>query len=190
MEGLPPVKAKVIIEMLGSPKEHLMKTLQDYINALKERKDLTVLSQDIAEAAERDKLFSTFTELEINFKSVEKLLDFCFESMPSSVEIIEPDELILHAGAFSDLLNDLQARLHQVDMSMKQLSAQSAIIDKNAMGVLHNFIKFLTKEGGKTSEELAPTVGIKKAQLEVFLESMVEMGHMTLRDGKYTATNK
>ena len=50
MEGLPPVKAKVIIEMLGSPKAHLMKTLHDYIASLKERKDMTILSQDIAVA--------------------------------------------------------------------------------------------------------------------------------------------
>lgn len=172
------VKAKLIIEMLGSPKAHVEKTLNDYLARLREDTSLTLLSQDIAEASAQKELFSIFAELVIEFKNTTKLLDFCFESMPSSVEILEPEELVLPSGDLTDLINDLQARLHTVDMSMKQLSAKTSIVDRNAMNVLHNFVKHLLKEGARTPDQLSPIIGIKTPQLVAFLEHMVDEGKL------------
>ena len=172
------VKAKLIIEMLGSPKAHVEKTLKDYLARLSDDKALTLISQDTAEAEERNKLFSIFTELVIEFKSAAKLMDFCFEAMPSSVEILSPEELILPTGELTDLINDLQARLHTVDMSMKQLTAKTAIVDRNAMNVLHNFVKHLLKEGARTPDQLSPLVGIKADALSAFLDHMVDEGKL------------
>lgn len=178
----PRVKAKVIVEMLGTPKEHVEGTLRAYVDALPKKEKVEVLAADFAEPEERDELFMVFVELDILFKDTLHLLDFCFESMPSSVEVLEPETLSIDAASFTGILNDLQARLHTVDMSMKTLSAQTSIVDRNAMNVLHNFIKFIVKEGGKTPAQMAPIVGLKQEQLEVFLGSMVGEGKL-VRDG-------
>jgi len=55
------------------------------------------------------------------------------------------------------------------------------------MNVLHNFIKFALKEGGKTAKELAPIVGIKEEQLSKFLELMLDDGKLALRGDTYVA---
>jgi hypothetical protein len=188
MENTGKVVARVIIEMLGSPKEHVEKTMRDYVASLKKEKNLTVIAEDFAEAEERDKLFSTFVELDIEFNGVGKLFDFCFESMPSSVEIISPENLVFESSKLTSLLNDLQARLHQVDMSMKTLSAQTAVVDRNAMNVLHNFIRYVLKDGGKAAAEIAPIVGLKGEHVDVFLDNMVTEKKLRQSGGKYFAT--
>jgi hypothetical protein len=63
------VLAKVIIEMLGAPKEHIEATLKQYIEKLKkEKKDFEVMKSDFAEAKEQGKFFAAFTEI---FRSFE-----------------------------------------------------------------------------------------------------------------------
>lgn len=180
------VTARIIIEMLGTPKAHVEKTLRDYVAALREDKNIVVLAEHMAEAEERERLFSAFVELDLRFPGVDKLMDFCFESMPSSVEILEPTTLVFDSKPLTDLLNDLQTRLHQVDMAIKQLTAQNTVVDKNATNVLHNFILHLLKDGGKTADELAPLIGIHRNQLTAFLEKMIEMGKIKLHGDKYT----
>jgi hypothetical protein len=186
MENTGKVRARVIIEMLGSPKDHLEKTIHDYVAALHKEKTLTVISEDFAEAEERNKLFSTFVELELEFNNVVNLIDFCFESMPSSVEITSPETLVFDAPRLTSLLNDLQARLHQVDMSMKTLSAQTSVVDRNAMNVLHNFIKYVVKTGEKTADEIAAATGLPVDHIGTFLENMVADGKLKSNGGKYS----
>ena len=43
--------------------------------------------------------------------------------MPSSLEILEPKGLRLETNQFAGLINDLLARLHQIDMVLKGLRA-------------------------------------------------------------------
>ena len=49
-------------------------------------------------------------------------------------EIIEPEELNYKKGDFSAFLNDLQARLHDVDMALKQYKARNEMLIKNSGG--------------------------------------------------------
>ncbi len=181
------VTAKLIIEMLGSPKEHLEKTLKDYVDSLEKDKNIRMVSKDIAEPTPTEQLFSAFAELEIEFKDAAKLIDFCFEAMPSSVEIIKPDMLSTESTSLSSLLNDLLARLHVVDMQMKKLSAQSSILERNATNTLHNFVTHLCKGKPMTVEEISAAVGIKSDRLKQFLDNLITAGRLKEEGGKYSA---
>ena len=57
-----------------------------------------------------------FAELEVKTASLTHIINFCFEYMPSLIEIIEPYELKISSADVSSFLNDLQAKLHGVDM--------------------------------------------------------------------------
>ena len=103
------IHVRTILEMMGAPKEYIEKTLKDYIEKLK--KDLNIVKEDYEEAKEQGKMFSAFCELEIKFKDILELLDFCFEALPSSIEILSPENLSYKSNDFTDFLNDLQ--LHQ-----------------------------------------------------------------------------
>lgn len=175
--------ARVIIEMMGAPKEYIEKTLTDYLEKLK--KDGIKIKQEIVEKAkEQGELFSTFAELDIEFDKMEDLFGFCFDSMPSSVEILEPEELQVSANDFSNYLNDLQAKLHEVDMVVKTTRAQNAVLDKNAMNVFKNFIKYLCKDG-MTTAEMAKIVGIEERQLQKFVDILLKEEKIKKEGDKY-----
>ncbi len=126
------IKVRIINEVLGSPKEHVENTLKLLLDNMRQNKNLKLINEMIFEATKLgDKpLYSSFAELEIEFKVLEDLVGFCFDYMPSSIEILEPEELRLEAISVSDLFNELMARLHQNDMMLKNAMAELAVLKR------------------------------------------------------------
>lgn len=177
------ILGRFIIEMMGAPPEHIEKTLKGYIEKLKNA-GLQVTKEQYAkpEKPPEVKLWSVFVELEAKFKDLAELMGFCFDAMPSSVEIIEPEQLTLGAKDLGDFLNDLQARLHQTDMTIKTLRAQQKLLDQNAVTIFHNFVRSLLKGKAQSCDELARQVGIKPTELQPFLDSLLQ-GNKIVREG-------
>lgn len=167
------IHARVILEMLGAPKDYIEQTMKNYVAKLK-KEGITITKEHYEEAQPADKLFSTFAELEITFKHLQELLSFCFAALPSSVEILEPATLTLSAPTLTGFLNDLQARLHDADMIIKSVRAQSKILDNNATAVFQNFIINLVKQQPQTKETLSTIVGVEQKELEPFLKKLIE----------------
>ena len=130
------LKVRAIIEILGSPEEHVKKTMQMILDKVKQYPDTKVLSDKSfpAEKMGDKNLWSTFTELDLEVKTIQTLTGFCFDFMPSSLEIIEPEEMMMQHHAISDVLNDLLARLHQYDMVLKNIHAENIILKKRLDG--------------------------------------------------------
>lgn len=126
------INIKAIIEVAGFPKEHIEETMIKVVDKLK--KDFSVNKEEIFETvALKDKMegfWSTFCEVDLNFKGINHLIIFCFEYMPSSVEIISPEELKFNNLEIGNVLNDLLARLHHYDMLVKNLTASNEIMKK------------------------------------------------------------
>lgn len=182
------VQSRAIIEILGKPKEHVEKTIKEYTEAIKKKEDLQLLQIDISEAKEVDKeqaLWSAFAELEIQTPDLQTLIEFCFDYMPSSIEIIKPEELTIKDKATTNLLNDLQAKLHRIDMITKQLNNENTFLKKNMQSLLKNFISITLFKAEKTSENLAKIIGMDEEALEKFLEKMIEEKIITKKEDKY-----
>jgi len=132
------IKIRSIIEILGSPKEHVERTMGIVLGKLKEKKDLKVLGEKTFEAEKiKDKPFwSVFTELDIEARSIDALLGYCFDFMPSSIEILEPERLDFQCSELNNVLNDVLGRLHQYDMILKNLYAENILLKKRFEGKL------------------------------------------------------
>ena len=96
-----------------------------------------IQSLNIMAEQQKNKLWSTFADIELYAESIERLLGLCFDYMPSSVEIIEPDELKIKSIDLTNFINDLQARLHRYDMLIKSLNAENILLKRE----LNKFIK-------------------------------------------------
>ena len=179
------ILVKAIIEMLGAPKEHIENTLKEYIEGLKKDKNNEILNVELAPAKEQEDLFSAFAELDIRFGSAGKLVEFCFDSMPSSIEIIEPDRIEIDSPGFSSILNDMQAKLHNNDMIIKTLKAKGALLDKNAKSVLTNFIYFILDSGPKEISNISEAMGIAPEHLKPFLKELEKKGSVSEKEGRY-----
>lgn len=169
-----PVVARCILEILGAPKEFIKKKLEEHIAKLKED-GLDVQLETYEEPKQQNELFSQFVEVQIKFKDAMQLLDFCFDSMPSSVEIISPEKIEVDMANFEKLLNDFQAKLHHTDMMLKNMQAQKMVLDKNALNVLQNFIKFVCRTP-HTLDELSSILGLGQKELTAFLSGLIDKG--------------
>ncbi|MBW3022975.1 hypothetical protein KY308_02640 [Candidatus Woesearchaeota archaeon] len=181
-----PIKAVAILEILGAPKEHVQNTLNAYIEKLKQEKDLKVEVVHISEPEEKDKLFGIYAEIEMYAKKPSRLTDFCFDYMPSSIELLEPERIHFDSHAFSNFFNDLQARLHQVDMAVKKLTAENKLLSQNAHLILRNNILLSLRESDKDLKAISRNIGIPEEKTKIFLDALVQKGFLVLKKGKYS----
>jgi|SRR3989344_2241460 len=123
------VKSRIIIEILGSPEEHVKKVINEVMAEL-EKRDIKILNKEVSEPKKVERFYSTFAEVEFKCKNLERLLDICFDFMPSVVEIIEPREFKFEPKILEDFLNDLLARLHKQSMVMRNLHAENVFMKK------------------------------------------------------------
>jgi len=179
------ILARIIIEVVGKPKEHVENSLKIAIKKIKEQKNIILKEGDLYKAKEKEGLWSTFSELELLFKDAGSLVGFCFDYVPSSVEILEPKGLKFDTNELSNLINDFLAKLHQIGVSLKKLNAENQILNKNATALLRNMLVVSLKDKNKTLKEIADFIAIPEEQLKPFIEAMVKNNLIKKEGDKY-----
>ncbi len=176
---------RAIVEVLGKPKEHVEETLKQYVQKLKDDGRYLIVSEEYAEIEPKEELWSTFVELEVRTKTLKDLVTFCFDYMPSLIEILEPEELSISDVNLSEFLSDLQNKLHSVDMIAKEMRMEHDSAVRNASIVLRNYILFLLANKSFASEEISKLTGVEQEKVEDFLDKLIDEKKVDLKEGKY-----
>ncbi|HLC91294.1 MAG TPA: hypothetical protein VJI15_06020 [Candidatus Nanoarchaeia archaeon] len=181
---------RAIIEVLGKPKEHVEEAITKYIDQLKKDKDYKVKTVEFAEIKKHKDgdLWITFAELEAETSELIKLTDFCFDYMPSMIEVLEPEQITFTDNDLSLFLNDLQSKLHGVDMVAKMVKAENDNLKRNTSGLLKNYIIVLLRgsRASLTSEQLSGLTGVQKDKLEDYLDQLIDEGKVDLKGDLYS----
>lgn len=178
-------------EILGSPKEHIEKAMQLYLDKIYKDGFCDFTNTYISEAEEKDKLFLVIAELEcIIDKS--KLGDFCIAYMPAYFEIIEPANIKVESSNLTSLFNGLLSKLHQIEMGNKNLISEVKLLDdklrslnKNSNIILKNFIQYILYKETKTKEELSQITKINAEVIGKIMDDYVSKGDFVLKKKKY-----
>src|SRR3989338_1910014 len=184
------IRCKVIIEVLGKPKEHVENSIRLYVDKIKEDSDLILLSSKFADAEEKAGLWSTFVELEMVVKGITKLIAFCFDYMPSSVQVLKPESYMLERATIEDFENDLQARLHHVDMIIKKQKNENDFLRKNMNTSVKNSILIALSFGKFEFKTLSKATGIHDNELKLFLDSLLKDDKIKEDNGIYSLNIK
>ena len=179
------ILARIIVEVVGKPKEHVEESLKLAIKNIKEQKNVILKEGDLFKAKEKDGLWSTFSELELLFKDIQSLVGFCFEYVPSSIEILEPKDLKFDTTKLGNLINDFLTKLHTIGVGMKRINAENQILNKNAAALLKNMLIMSLKGKEKTLTEIAKYVAIPEEQLKPFVEIMEKNNFIKKEGEKY-----
>lgn len=183
--------ARTIIEILGKPQKHVEDTIRSVVETVRNRDGTELLKEHIAEPKQIEGLWSVFAELEVLFKSFEKLAAFCFDFMPSSVELLEPENFTLRNNDISTLLNDLLAGLHNLDMVTKNTRVQADILKQNNEVLLKNLVLVALHYKSHDLKDLAGVVGVKELQLAPFLTRFMDQGLIEQnKEGRYCLVKK
>lgn len=168
------IRCKIIIEILGKPKEHVEKTLRTYVDKIKEDSGFIIMNSEFTDAKEKEDLWATFVELELIVKGLPKLIAFCFDYMPSSIEIIKPEEFSMKKSTIEDMLNDLQAKLHTVDMVVQQQKNENTFLKQNLNKSVCNTLLISLAFGSQDKEKLSKVTGIPDKELKIFLDKLTK----------------
>lgn len=170
------IQCTTIVEIAGAPKEHVEKTIKDYVKKMKDdNNNIVIVKEEYSEVKEDKGLFSTFADLEFVAKDASAIAFFCFDYMPSSIEIVAPESFTYRSVDFSAFFNDMAGRLHRIDKVVKELSARNKNLQRNANLLLRNLvIVTLAESGPKDLAALSRVTGIPKNQLQPFLEEMLK----------------
>ena len=178
---------RAVMEVLGKPQDHVEKALKSYLETIQKDAHYQIRHQEIADIKkqEKEELWATFAELEIKTTSLQHLITFCFDYMPSMVEILSPEKLTLTEVDLTHFFNDLQIKLHQVDMIAKQMKAESDLWRKNIHDILGNYIILLLSQNRLNSTQLSGLTGVEQDKLEDFLDILIDEGKIDLKEGLY-----
>ena len=182
------IRFRTIIEILGKPKEHIEKALKEYVTQIDDDDNFMVLEKEYVPAEEKGKgMFGAFAELEIVSKSVPAMIGFCFDFMPSTMEIIKPEEGInIETKDLTNMLMDLQARLHKVDMIAKSYKLENEFIKRNMNALMKNMIILLLKSNSLNLQQLSKFTGIPEKELEPFLETLIKDNALKKQEDTYS----
>ena len=94
--------------------------------------------------------------------------------MPASIEILEPNRLIVDANKMTNLFNDFQGKLHKADFLAKSLQQQNNLLVKNFDGLIKNMLVILLKDKGMTLENISRYTGLKPEDIIKIIEGLIK----------------
>ena len=127
---------RAIIEVLGFPQSHVDETMKRVVEKLKGEEGIKLLKQHLVPAEKVKEMFSSFIEVELKIADLGKLNYFCFHYLPSSLEILDTEDVSFSARDFTNYLNDILATIHEYSMIVANISAENKMLKEK---VANNF---------------------------------------------------
>jgi len=177
------ILCRVIFEMAGNPREHVEKTLKEYIAKIKEDTEYIFMNDFYAPAEENeDGVWSTFYESEILISSIEKLNSLCFNMAPASIEILQPESLTLTDKKVTEWYNDVISKIHEIGILLKSATGENDLLKVNLNRAIRNCVVLALNEP-KTSAEISEKIGIDAEHMQPFIDAMVKEKSL-IKDGE------
>ena len=126
------IRLKAIFEVAGFPAEHVETSINTVADRIAKEKGIMILEQAVHKPRKiSDQIYSSFIEIEFLAESLAQLVGMLYDYMPSSVEIIEPEDPISDdPQAVTMILNDLLAKLHNYNQLIHALKAENTILNR------------------------------------------------------------
>lgn len=169
------VQFTAIIEIVGKPQSHVEQTMKGVIKSIENDDFFTLLSHEIQDAQrleDTESLWSTIAEVEVITTVFSRVYDFCFQFMPASIEITEPEKRMLTSHEISTMITDHLGQLHKVDMDLKKINQQNLILQESLGKMAQNLVLISLTTGPKTLEELTQMTGVNQDQLPRVLDHL------------------
>ena len=174
-----------VLEIAGAPKEFVEQTMGGLIKLMENKNYLELKKKEVMPAEENEKVWSTFVEVEVEFTKIKNLFKFCFEFMPSNIEIERPPSLSIRREDLSELLGDLTLTLHKQDMVVKEANARLKLVEDGNKILLKNTLVLALEKGLLTPDEIAKRTGIGQPNLTNILNFYEEKGLLQKKKDKY-----
>ena len=134
------IRAVLIIEILGKPPEHIIETLKEIIKQISEEKGVSVTEKKIKEPVpikDKKDVYTSFAEIEIEVEEILSLGHILFKYMPSHIEILSPELIVLTNNGWTEILNEISRRLHSYDEVARVIQIEKRILENKLRELLN-----------------------------------------------------
>jgi len=135
------IRAMLILEIVGRPKEHLIASLEKIIKEMDNEKDINVVSKKINEPVlmkDQKDFYTSFAEVEVEAEKILNFMILIFRYMPAHVEILYPEIIALQNNDWNDILSELVRRLHGYDEIARVVHTEKVILEKKLRDLLES----------------------------------------------------
>lgn len=123
------IECRSIITLEGRPVDYVKKVIEKVVSMISERYD--VKKKDFSKPEKvGESIYSVFVEIEFSAKNFEGVLGYILDFGPSSIEILEPDEIRISSAELQGILNDLISNIQKMNNRIKVLEASNVILQK------------------------------------------------------------
>lgn len=114
------IKARAFIEVMAVDEDTTTSALSKHLEKIKSQDRIKIYEEELEDVEEVEEppqqvsqAYTQIAEIEFVVSSVKNLISFTFLYGPSSVEVLEPEEVELKMGELQDLANTTAALVHQ-----------------------------------------------------------------------------
>ncbi len=179
------IRVNVILEIAGSPKKHVKKTMDGVVKKIEDEQGVIILDKELGEPEDNGEgVYGAYCECDLLLENLYKLSWLAFNYTPASIELIEPTKLKLTQKQSDEFFGDLLARLHEYNTHQVKVSNKNIGLQKNLNALLRNASMALL-ETPKNAGEIAKPLGVKKKDIEPVLKKIEEDGKIKKEGDKY-----
>jgi len=156
------IRAAIILEAIGRPREHLTATLEGLTKQMQDEKGVEVVEKKINEPIalkDHKDFYTSFAEIEVEVEDILYLAVLMFKYMPSHIEVISPELIALTNNGWNDIFSELLRRLHSYDEVAGVLQMEKKILENKLREVLGQKSELVKQE---IKGEAKPEVKKKK----------------------------
>ena len=168
------IHIRAVFNVVGSPKEHVEASLKEYIENIKKDKRITFLQEHFEPAVEKEKIWHTFSELDLVIKNIDVLIWLVINFNPASIEIVEPASLTLSNRQLTAWITNLISKLDEIGLAAKQVGSENKMLIKNMNRLIKNSVLLCLSGGIQVPEEISKTLGIDTKFINQFLEALIK----------------
>jgi len=176
------IHANVMFEIIGNPKDYVEKAIVTHLEKIEKDKDLEIIQRFVEKPEKQDKYWSTFAEVELLVKGLDKFTWMCMNFMPASIEILGPETMVFKARNLTNWLNDLLSHLHEISSLSQQVGQQNKLMLRNLNAIIRNAIFVCVDSNINSSERIAKKIGVSNKDLLPVFDAMIKEG--TLKKSK------
>ena len=122
---------RAIIEVMGFPEEHVKLVTEKVIEKLKTEDRISIIKETVHPPEKiKEKFFSCFAEVEMKITDFSKLLGFCYDYLPSSIEILDTEKITLPVREFHFAMSEMLDKLHHYNLTVTNLTNRLNHIEK------------------------------------------------------------
>ncbi len=158
------IQARMILEILGRPSEHIKEAMTILLQRLKTEPGVKIIEETHHEpikVQDSKDLYTTFSEIILEVDSLTMYFGIIFAYMPSNVEVLSPQEMVIANADFNEITGFLTQRLHDYDAIAKRMTSERQIFEQKLREVAPHL--FQPPEQPAPAPQLVPSHKKKKS---------------------------